>query len=113
MQSRQRPDLFFAGQITGVEGYLESTVAGWLAGVNAARLLAGQEPAVLPTGCIGGALFNHICHADPEHFQPMNANFGLLPPVVRDKSKSKQKQREDRGPECLAALETVARELLR
>jgi methylenetetrahydrofolate--tRNA-(uracil-5-)-methyltransferase len=112
MQSRQREDLFFAGQITGVEGYLESTVAGWLAGVNAARLLAGEDLAVLPTGCISGALFHHICNANPEHFQPMNANFGLLPPVERDKSKSKQKQREARGPECLAALEPVAEVLL-
>ena len=108
MQSRQREDLFFAGQITGVEGYLESTVAGWLAGVNAARLLEGKEPVALPTGCISGALFNHICTADAEHFQPMNANFGLLPRVERDKSMSKQKQREGRGPECLAALEEVA-----
>ena len=112
MQSRQREDLFFAGQITGVEGYLESTVAGWLAGVNAARLLEGKEPVALPTGCISGALFNHICTADAEHFQPMNANFGLLPRVERDKSMSKQKQREGRGPECLAALEEVAERLL-
>ena len=112
MQSRQRDDLFFAGQITGVEGYLESTVAGWLAGVNAARLLAGQAPAELPVGCISGALFHHICTANPEHFQPMNANFGLLPPVERDKRKSKQAQRADRGPECLAALEETAAGLL-
>ncbi len=105
MQSRQREDLFFAGQITGVEGYLESTVAGWLAGVNGARLLAGKEPVALPTGSISGALLDHICSADPEHFQPMNANFGLLPPVERDKRKSKQQQREERGPECLGALE--------
>lgn len=108
MQSRPRADLFFAGQITGVEGYLESTVSGWLAGVNAARLLAGQEPVALPTGCISGALLSHICNADAEHFQPMNANFGLLPPVERDKRKSKQEQRADRASQCLAALDEVA-----
>jgi methylenetetrahydrofolate--tRNA-(uracil-5-)-methyltransferase len=105
MQSRQREDLLFGGQITGVEGYLESTVSGWLAGVNAARLTQGKEPVALPVGCISGALLNHICTADPEHFQPMNANFGLLPPVERDKRKSKRDQRAERGPECLAALE--------
>ncbi len=110
MQARQRPDLFFGGQITGVEGYLESTASGWLAGVNATRLLRGQEAIVLPTGSISGALFNHICTAAPEHFQPMNANFGLLPPVPREKGKSKQQQRAERGPECLAALaELLAR----
>ena len=105
MQSRQREDLFFAGQITGVEGYLESTVAGWLAGTNAARLLAGQEPVALPTGCISGALLNHICAADPDHFQPMNANFGLLPSIQGMTPASKKERREARGPECLAALE--------
>ncbi len=112
MQSRQREDLFFAGQITGVEGYLESTVSGWLAGVNAARLVRGQVPVALPAGCISGALLHHICNADPEHFQPMNANFGLLPPVERDKRRSKQEQRAGRASECLAALEEAAERLL-
>jgi len=110
MQSRQREDLFFAGQITGVEGYLESTASGWLAGVNAARLLQGREPVALPVATICGALFHHICTADPDHFQPMNANFGLLPPVERNKRKSKRDQRAERGPRCLAALEEFLRE---
>jgi methylenetetrahydrofolate--tRNA-(uracil-5-)-methyltransferase len=107
MQSQQREDLFFAGQITGVEGYLESTAAGWLAGVNAARLLHGEEPLALPPATIIGALVDHICSADPENFQPMNANFGLLPPVSREKRMSKQEQREARAPLCQAALEEL------
>ena len=103
-QAKARDDLFFAGQITGVEGYLESTAAGWLAGVNATRLLQDKAPVALPVGSLFGALVNHICTADPEHFQPMNANFGLLPSIQGMSPANKKERRESRGPECLAAL---------
>ena len=102
-QFRGRDDLFLAGQLTGVEGYIESTASGWLAGVNATRLLRGLEPLALPAECLTGALIDHICRADQEHFQPMNANFGLLGPL--EGNVSKKERREARGPACLEALE--------
>jgi len=79
-QSKARPELLFAGQITGVEGYVPSTASGLLAGINAARLVLGQAPLALPRETMLGALAHYITHADPDHFQPMNANFGILPP---------------------------------
>ncbi len=88
MQYRERDDLFFAGQITGVEGYVGNAGTGLLAGVNAARLLKGQPLWELPETTMLGALAHYVVHADPEHFQPMKANFGLLPPLdppVRNK----------------------------
>lgn len=88
MAFRGRPGLFFAGQITGVEGYVGSVGSGWVAGVNAARFVLGQEPLVLPRTTMLGALCYYVSRADPKTFQPMKANFGLLPPLsppVRDK----------------------------
>ncbi len=81
MQFRGRDNLFFAGQLAGVEGYIGSAATGLLAGINAARLLKGQTLWILPPETMLGALVHYICHADPEHFQPMKANFGLLPPL--------------------------------
>ncbi len=80
-QFRGRPTLFFAGQITGVEGYVPSTASGLVAGINAARLATGEEPIQFPPETMIGALAKYICEANPETFQPMNANFGLLPPL--------------------------------
>ncbi len=79
----QRPALFFAGQITGVEGYAGNAATGLLAGINAVRLLCGQSPIVMPPTTMLGALCHYITHADPRHFQPMKANFGILPPLER------------------------------
>ncbi len=81
LATRRRPDLFLAGQITGVEGYVESAAMGLLAGINAARLVLGAEAVVAPPETMHGALVRYITTADPGLFQPMNANFGLLPPV--------------------------------
>jgi methylenetetrahydrofolate--tRNA-(uracil-5-)-methyltransferase len=81
MQFRGDPGIFIAGQLTGVEGYLESAGTGLLAGVNAVRFLRGEPPAVLPQTTALGSVIRHICHADPRTFQPMNVNFGLLPPL--------------------------------
>jgi methylenetetrahydrofolate--tRNA-(uracil-5-)-methyltransferase len=79
LQYRHRDDLFFAGQIMGVEGYMGNVATGLLAGVNAARLAAGQEPWALPVTTMIGALCHYATHADMRDFQPMKANFGLLP----------------------------------
>ncbi len=81
MQYRRRADLFFAGQITGVEGYVGNAATGAVAGLNAARLLIGESPLVFPPETMIGALCHYITHADPAAFQPMKASFGLLPPL--------------------------------
>src|SRR5512138_1933674 len=80
LQHVQRDDLFFAGQITGVEGYMGNIATGLLAGINAAGLLQGQEPLTLPKTTMLGALCHYVTHADLKDFQPMKANFGILPP---------------------------------
>ncbi|MHC1784560.1 MAG: methylenetetrahydrofolate--tRNA-(uracil(54)-C(5))-methyltransferase (FADH(2)-oxidizing) TrmFO [Anaerolineaceae bacterium] len=88
LQFREREDLFFAGQITGVEGYLGNIATGLLAGLNAARLLAGKNPVTLPPTTILGALCEYIATAPMDEFQPMKANFGILPRLpVREKRK--------------------------
>jgi methylenetetrahydrofolate--tRNA-(uracil-5-)-methyltransferase len=80
LQMIENKNVFFAGQITGVEGYVESAASGLVAGRNAARLLAGKETVVFPGNTAHGALCQYITNADSKHFQPMNINFGLLPP---------------------------------
>jgi methylenetetrahydrofolate--tRNA-(uracil-5-)-methyltransferase len=90
MAFRGRPGLFFAGQITGVEGYVGSVGSGWVAGVNAARFVLGWEPLELPQTTMLGALCHYVSRAGSESFQPMKANFGLMPPLappVRNKRK--------------------------
>ncbi len=85
---RDRPELVFAGQITGVEGYTESTATGILAAVNLDRIVRGQEPVVPPPTTMLGGLLRYLRDSDPAHFAPMNSNFGLLDPLeeqVRDK----------------------------
>ena len=85
---RSVPGLYFAGQITGVEGYMESAMSGILAGLNAARRLSGEEPVILPRITMMGALTDYISNPQVENFQPMGANFGVLPPLethIKDK----------------------------
>jgi len=85
---RDDPHVLFAGQLTGVEGYTESTATGLLAGINLSRMLAGEAPVVPPPTTMLGALYRYLREANPAHFQPMNANFGLvddLPARVKDK----------------------------
>ena len=85
---RGRENLFFAGQITGVEGYMESAASGIMAGINMARRLSGKETVVLPEETMIGALSGYISDESVENFQPMGANFGVLPPIepkIRDK----------------------------
>jgi len=89
---REREDLLFAGQLTGVEGYTESTAVGILAAVNLDRIIRGLEPVVPPPTTMLGALMRYLAEADPRHFQPMNSNLGLvdpLPQVIRDKQKKR------------------------
>lgn len=93
MQLIEEPRLLFAGQMTGVEGYVESAAAGLMAGINAARLISGEVPVIFPPETAHGSLAHYITTADPAHFQPMNVNFGLMPPLAtrpRDKRMKKQ-----------------------
>ncbi len=85
---KERKGLFFAGQITGVEGYMESAASGILAGINAVRTLKGEKPFILPEITMMGALSHYIAGYEGKDFQPMGANFGVLPPLpekIRDK----------------------------
>jgi methylenetetrahydrofolate--tRNA-(uracil-5-)-methyltransferase len=88
LQYRGRTDLFFAGQITGVEGYMGNAATGLVAGLNAARLLKGQLPVIFPTNSMLGALCHYVTHASIKDFQPMKANFGLFPQPQNQMSKS-------------------------
>ena len=102
---RTRSNLFFAGQITGVEGYMESASSGILAGINALRRLRGECSLVLPEDTMTGALSRHVAESVSGDFQPMGANFGVLPPIephIRDK-KERYKALAERG---LSSLET-------
>lgn len=87
LQLRNRSDLFFAGQITGVEGYMGNAATGLAAGINAARYLQGVAPVIFPTGTMLGALCHYVTHAAPKDFQPMKANFGLFPPPTAKMAK--------------------------
>ncbi len=93
LSARNDAQLLFAGQLTGVEGYTESAATGMMAGINLARLLAGEEPLLPPATTMLGALYRYLREADPGRFQPMNANFGLMEPLgdpPRDKFKKKE-----------------------
>jgi methylenetetrahydrofolate--tRNA-(uracil-5-)-methyltransferase len=99
------PRLFFAGQLTGVEGYVESIMSGLVAGRNAVRLDRGEEPALPPCETMIGSLYHYLRTADPDDFQPMNANFGLLPapaPMIRDK-RGRRREQVGRALEAIGA----------
>jgi methylenetetrahydrofolate--tRNA-(uracil-5-)-methyltransferase len=106
-QLKSDPRIFFAGQITGVEGYVESASSGFLAGVNAARLALGEELTVPPPETAIGALAVHITNTQAAHFQPMNVNYGLFPSLPgRVKKKEKRGLLAQRGLEKLAEWQT-------
>ncbi|MBK8421822.1 methylenetetrahydrofolate--tRNA-(uracil(54)-C(5))-methyltransferase (FADH(2)-oxidizing) TrmFO [Candidatus Villigracilis saccharophilus] len=92
LQHTTRDDLFFAGQITGVEGYMGNIATGLLAGINASRLLGHKPPIKLPHETMLGALCHYITHADLKDFQPMKANFGILPPLILEKRIGKRER---------------------
>ncbi len=92
LQTKKRPDLFFAGQITGTEGYTESIATGLLAGINMAKFLNGEKLLELPQETMLGALTHYISNPEHEKFQPINSNWGILPPVELPKKERKNKK---------------------
>ncbi|PZD93315.1 methylenetetrahydrofolate--tRNA-(uracil(54)-C(5))-methyltransferase (FADH(2)-oxidizing) TrmFO [Paenibacillus sambharensis] len=103
-QFKGRENLFFAGQMTGVEGYVESAASGLIAGLNAGRMARGLEPLVLPPETTLGSMAQYITTADFKHFQPMNANFGLFPPLGT-KIRNKKDKNEAIAGRALEQLE--------
>lgn len=94
-QTKKNNKILFAGQITGVEGYIESAASGIIAGLNAVRLAKGMEPIIFPNTTMVGAMAHYITHADPDNFQPMNANWGIVPSL--DKNKIKVHSKKERN----------------
>jgi len=103
-QTRMREDLLVAGQLSGVEGYADSSASGILAGINALRLLRGEKPVVPPRESAVGALANYVANASPEGYQPMNINFGLLPSLA-GRVRGRRRRREMAVERALAALD--------
>lgn len=105
MQVREHPSIFFAGQITGVEGYVESVAMGWLAGNNAARLAAGEELLVAPPRSAIGALARYVSSAETKNYQPVNITFALLEPLAPDQARSVRRKRDRHLLQVKLALE--------
>ena len=110
LSARDDPRLLFAGQLTGVEGYTESAATGILAGINLARLLAGEEPVLPPATTMLGALYRYLRETDPARFQPMNANFGLMEPLA-DAPRDKVKKKEALAARALNHMSSFAKEI--
>lgn len=106
LQTKVRPSLFFAGQMTGVEGYVESAAGGLVAGLNAARLALGEQPLTFPRETAIGALLYYITHADPDHFQPMNIAFGLLPELEGARIRDKRERKRAYSERALVEIES-------
>ena len=111
LQMINHPSIFFAGQLCGVEGYMGNIAAGLLAGINAARMINGQNLLVLPEEMVSGALFHYIATAEAKHFQPMKANFGILPPIS-EKIRSKRERYMKYSERALEKAESFFRETL-
>jgi len=93
---KDRPEMIFAGQLTGVEGYTESAASGILAGINLHRILSGEAPVIPPPTTMLGGLYRYLAESDPDHFQPMNSNWGLVDPLP-GRVRNKRKRREMLG----------------
>ena len=104
MQMRDKANIFFAGQITGVEGYVESVAMGWLAGVNAARVVTGTHLVEAPVSSATGALARYVALTETKNFQPVNITFGLLPPLAEPEQRRRRKKRERRELQIESAL---------
>jgi methylenetetrahydrofolate--tRNA-(uracil-5-)-methyltransferase len=102
-QLKTNDQLFFAGQMTGVEGYVESAGSGLLAGINAAKLVLGEELLIFPEETALGSMARYITEADPRNFQPMNVNFGLFPDLPR-RYKLKEKRGEKQAERALGTI---------
>ncbi len=105
LQTKKNPQLFFAGQITGVEGYIESVGTGWLAGINAARVISGGDPVSAPATSAIGALCRYVSNVETKNFQPVNITFGLLEPLPPELRKKYRKKRERHLIQVERALE--------
>jgi len=105
MQMREQPNIFFAGQITGVEGYVESVGMGWLAGVNAARLVAGKKLIEAPRLSAVGALARYVSRTETKNFQPVNITFALLEPLPDDERRRVRRKRDRHELQVNLALE--------
>ena len=105
---KTQENLYFAGQITGVEGYVESAMSGLLAGIHIAQRIKGGEKIVFPPETVCGALSAYISSPNPD-FQPMNANYGILPPLADYAGKDKKEKRRRFAERSLAAIEKIAR----
>jgi methylenetetrahydrofolate--tRNA-(uracil-5-)-methyltransferase len=103
LQFKNRPDLLLAGQLSGVEGYIESAAIGQIAGINAARIVQGLEPIIPPKETALGSLIGHLTESDPKRFQPSNVNFGLFP--AWEKKIRKKFRGEERAKRSFSALE--------
>lgn len=110
MASRKRADVFFAGQITGVEGYVGNIATGLVAAINMARLIKNKSPWIPPKNSMLGALCHYVTHAEPKHFQPMKANYGLLPTLVPP-LRNKRERYQAYARRALAAMEDSLRSL--
>jgi methylenetetrahydrofolate--tRNA-(uracil-5-)-methyltransferase len=110
-QVRARSDLFLAGQVSGVEGYVESAASGLLAGINAARLALGEPTLVAPRTTAIGALAHYASHADPAHYDPTNITFGIMPPLERP-PRAKADRQEAYSARALGDLEAFRRDVL-
>jgi methylenetetrahydrofolate--tRNA-(uracil-5-)-methyltransferase len=109
-QFRNRPDLFFAGQMTGVEGYVESAASGLIAGINVARLVSGKETVEFPHETAIGSMARYITTANAKNFQPMNANFGLFPELP-EKIKGKKERNEWHANRALETIQNFVKNL--
>lgn len=109
-QFRNRDDLFFAGQMTGVEGYVESAASGLIAGINAARLVMGEEPVEFPHETAMGSMARYITTTNAKNFQPMNANFGLFPELP-EKIRGKQERNEKHANRALETIQKFVKNL--
>ena len=107
-QSKKRDDLFFAGQLTGVEGYVESCASGLIAGINMALYMQGKEPICFKNTCVMGSQAYYITHCDAKHFQPMNANFGIM--HLNEKCK-KHERKEKFASQALARIAQIKDEV--
>jgi methylenetetrahydrofolate--tRNA-(uracil-5-)-methyltransferase len=104
LRLKKQPRLLFAGQLSGVEGYTESIATGLLAGIYAAKLARGEEPAPIPRATALGSLVHYITHADPKHFQPANVTFDLLEPLEEELRKKIRDKKERHRLVCERAL---------
>ena len=110
MQYRFRSNLLFAGQITGIEGYVGNMASGLVAGINSTRLVNGKNLLTFPIETMVGALCHYVTHASEKDFQPMKANYGIMPPLNDGKKRNKRMRAEAYGERSLNILRSFLSE---